>query len=273
MDQPSDHDVRCSTWEPAACAQDPEALTSGNNQAIPEPKFLASPEARWKLEPAGAADCWQRGGDMSKQVELRCRCGQVSGIVTDASPRTVNRVVCYCDDCQAFAHRLGRADLLDTKGGSDIVQVAPASLTFVQGQHLIAGLRLTPKGLFRWHTTCCNTPIGNTLTPALPFVGILVQAFETGTQKPDDVFGAPVGAILGKYAIGQPPAGSTGINLSLLVRAIGKVLGWRLRGRTRPHPFFKPNTREPVYPLTVLSAEQRDALRAFCGPHPTARAT
>jgi hypothetical protein len=185
----------------------------------------------------------------------------------------VNRVVCYCDDCQAFAHQLGRADLLDAKGGSDIVQVAPASLTFVQGQHLIAGLRLAPKGLLRCHTTCCNSPIGNTLSPAVPFVGIIAQAFETGTQKPDDVFGAPLGAVFGKCAIGQPPAGSTGMNLSLLVRAIGKVLGWRLRGRVWPHPFFKRDTREPVYPLTVLSEEQRKALRQFCGPHPTARAT
>ena len=65
---------------------------------------------------------------MSARAEFRCRCGEVRGFVADASPRTVNRVVCYCDDCQAFAHRLGRADLLDAHGGSDVVQVAPASL-------------------------------------------------------------------------------------------------------------------------------------------------
>ena len=75
-------------------------------------------------------------------AELRCSCGQVRGHVADPSPRTVNRVVCYCADCQAFAHRLGRADLLNAQGGSDIVQVAPAALTFVQGQDRITGLRL-----------------------------------------------------------------------------------------------------------------------------------
>jgi hypothetical protein len=63
------------------------------------------------------------------------------------------------------------------------------------------------------------------------------------------------------------------MNLSLLLRAIGKVLGWRLRGRVWPHPFFKHDTRQPIYPVTVLSAEQRQALRRFCGPHPTALAT
>jgi hypothetical protein len=129
----------------------------------------------------------------------------VVGVVTNASQRTANRVVCYCDDCQAFAHQLGRADLLNANGGSDIVQVAPASLTFVKGQDRIAGVRLTPKGLFRYHTTCCNTPIGNTLSPAIPFVGILAQAFDTERQHADHVFGTPVGAIFGKCAIGEPP--------------------------------------------------------------------
>lgn len=208
---------------------------------------------------------------MAMEARLSCRCGEVQGVVTNASPQKVNRVVCYCDDCQAFLHQLGRADLLDAQGGTDIVQVAPASLTFTRGRDRIAGLRLTPKGLLRWHTTCCNTPVGNTLGPAIPFVGIVAQTFDDDAQRADGVFGAPIGAILGKFAIGKAPAGSTGINLRLLLRAITKVLGWRLRGRTWPHPFFDQQTREQIYPLTVLSNEQRQALRPYCGPVPTAR--
>jgi hypothetical protein len=53
-----------------------------------------------------------------------------------------------------------------------------------------------------------------------------------------------------------------------MLRAIAKVLGWRLGGRSWPHPFFRPNTREPMFPLTVLSPERREALRQKCGPHP-----
>jgi hypothetical protein len=207
---------------------------------------------------------------MGEQIEVRCRCGEVRGVVSDPSSRTVNRVICYCDDCQAYAHQLDRADLLDDKGGSDIVQMAPAAIRFTKGQERIAGLRLTPKGLYRWYATCCNTPLGNTLTPAVPFVGIPVQSFDA--PRPDDVFGAPTGAILGKYAIGEPPAGSTGLNLALLFRAIGKVLGWRLGGKAWPHPFFARETRAPAYPLTIVPPERREALRALCGPHPTAQA-
>jgi hypothetical protein len=206
---------------------------------------------------------------MATEAKLSCRCGEVQGVVTNASPQEVNRVVCYCDDCQAFLHQLGRADLLNAQGGTDIVQLAPASLAFTRGQDRIAGLRLTPKGLLRWHTTCCNTPVGNTLTPAIPFVGIVAQNF--GAEGARSAFGAPIGAILGKYAIGTAPPGSSGISLGLLLRTIAKVLGWRLRGRAWPHPFFNRETREPAYPLTVLSSEQREALRPYCGPQPTAR--
>jgi hypothetical protein len=214
----------------------------------------------------------QLRADMSTLAELRCRCGEVRGSVTNPSRRTVNRVVCYCDDCQAFAHQLGRADLLDAGGGTDIVQLAPAALKFVQGQRRIVGLRLTSNGLFRWYASCCNTPVGNTVSPAVPFVGITAQAFDLGMHQPDDLFGKPIGAIKGEYAIGGAPAGSTGIKLSLLMRAIRMVLGWRLSGQTWPHPFFDRDTCAPIYPVSVLSRQQREALRQFCGPHPTARA-
>lgn len=206
---------------------------------------------------------------MTTRAELHCRCGEVRGFVADASPQAVNRVVCYCDDCQAFAHRIGRADLLDAHGGSDIVQVAPASLAFVQGQDRIVGLRLTPKGLFRWYASCCHTPMGNTVSPAIPFVGIVVHALDHGAQRPDDVFGQLIAAILGKYAIGNPPTASKGISLRLMLRAIRMVLGWRLRGRAWPNPFFRRDTRAPIYPVTVLSQAEREALRPLCGPHPT----
>jgi hypothetical protein len=207
---------------------------------------------------------------MIRSAELRCRCGEVRGFVANASPGTVNRVICYCDDCQAFANQLGRADLLDAHGGTDIVQVAPASLTFVHGQHRIAGLRLTPKGIFRWHTKCCNSPVGNTVHPAIPAVGIIARAFDCGEQRADDVFGKPIGAIFGKYSVGDPPVGSKGISLPLMARVIPMMLGWRLRGLAWPNPFFARDTRAPIYPLTVLLPMQREALRSLCGPHPRA---
>jgi hypothetical protein len=201
---------------------------------------------------------------MNRTIELGCRCGEVGGRLENATPDTVNRVVCYCDDCQAYVHHLGRADLLDAQGGSDIVQVAPSALDYVRGRDRIAGVRLGPKGLYRWYASCCKTPLGNTVGPGLPFVGIPVRL----VRSPDELFGPPVGAIFGKYAVGAAPPGSTGLNLRLLGRAVGKIASWKFGGRTWPHPFFDRATRAPAYPISVLSRDEREALRPLCGPRP-----
>ena len=68
---------------------------------------------------------------------LQCRCGTLKGFVDN--PSTANRAVCYCKDCQAFAHFLGRsADVLDERGGSDVVQILPKNITFTQGVESLA---------------------------------------------------------------------------------------------------------------------------------------
>jgi hypothetical protein len=206
---------------------------------------------------------------MTVDAILRCQCGEVEGRVTDASPKKSYRIVCYCSDCQAFLHYLGRSDLLDPQGGTDVVQVAPGSLAFGRGEQRIVGLRLTPDGLYRWYTSCCRTPVGNTLSPAIPFVGIVAKGF-LGTLTPDDLFGKPRGAIRGEHAIGRSPPGSTGLKLGLLAGAARLILGWRLAGATAagtwPHPFFDRATRMPSRPLTILTPSERDALRPLCGP-------
>src|SRR3954454_2044057 len=207
---------------------------------------------------------------MNASAEMRCRCGEVRAVLTNPSPRTANRITCYCDDCQGYAHQLGRADLLDIHGGTDIVQVAPASLTFLQGQDKITAVRLSPKGLYRWCARCCNTPVGNTVSPSIPFVGLVAQCFASDGQNPDQLFGRPAGAILGKYAIGEVPQKARGVNFGLIVRALRLILSWRLSGKTWPHPFFEKATRQPSYPVTVLAREQREALRPLCGPRAAA---
>lgn len=203
---------------------------------------------------------------MARDVELQCRCGQVHGWLRGASPGAANRVVCYCDDCQAYLHHLGRAELLDEHGGSDIVQVAPATLEYDRGREQIEGVRLTAKGLYRWYARCCRTPLGNTVTPTVPFVGVVVAGLMRAPA--DEVLGAPQGRVFGKYAVGEAPPGSQRPSPRLLLRMLGKMLAWKLRGRTWPHPFFDRARREPTYPVTVLPPAEREALRARCGPRP-----
>ncbi len=211
--------------------------------------------------------------DAARQsIGLSCRCGEVHGTVADASPDAANHMLCYCDDCQAALHHLRRTDLFEGHGGTDVVQVAPSSLSFNRGIDRIVGLRLTPKGLYRWYASCCNTPLGNSLGPGLPFIGLVSQTFEGGKQRADAVFGPTVAAARSNNAVGGVPAGTAAVGPRTLLRAIRLVLGWKWRGQGWPHPYFDRATPKPTRPIVVLSREQREALRPLCGPRPTATA-
>ena len=203
---------------------------------------------------------------LSETAPLSCNCKTVRGAVAQPSPNSANRVVCYCDDCQAFAHALSREDLLNPQGGTDIVQVAPARVSFSQGTDKIKAMRLSDKGLIRWYATCCNTPLGNTVGPALPFVGIVTDAFDG--RDLDAMFGTSVPGVNGKDAIGHAPNCADGLGFRFAARIALLLLTWRLKGLGWPNPFFEREDGSPRYPVETLSPEDREALRPLCGPAP-----
>ena len=199
---------------------------------------------------------------MALQVSLRCSCGRVRGIASDVSPDHGNRVICYCDDCQAFAHFLERADLLDAAGGTDIYQLATGRVLITEGAEALRCVRLSPKGLHRWYTDCCKTPVGNTASSA-PFIGMpnLFMDHETDGLSRDDALGRPVAFVQARYAIGPVPAeAQPRIKLWVFVRMIRLMLGWWVTGLGSPSPFFDPKTRLPIVTPKVLRADERAKL-------------
>ena len=188
---------------------------------------------------------------MEEGVRLRCRCGGVAGTVDAAGARAGSRVVCYCDDCQAFARRLSAAELvLDEHGGTDLVQTSPAGVVFTRGAEQLACLRLTPKGPLRWYAACCGTPIGNTgPTREIPFVGLVRACLDTGGRSPDEALGRVRARIMARHATGGRPAGENvhdGFPASHILPMLWKILGWRLRGDHRRTPFFDAASGRPV---------------------------
>jgi hypothetical protein len=201
---------------------------------------------------------------MAEQISLRCRCGDVRGIVTDVSPKSGIRVICYCDDCQAFAHFLKRPDVLDAAGGTDIFQMAPAKLMITHGTDALRCLRLTPRGMQRFYTGCCNTPIGNTMNANIPFVGV-VHSFmdhaDSGRTR-DALLGPPVAWILARFATGPlPPKAHPKAPISLILRTVRHLLLWKLTRQGRPSPFFDDRGQARVSPY-VLSDAERASLRS-----------
>jgi hypothetical protein len=190
---------------------------------------------------------------------LQCRCGTLKGYVSQ--PGSVNRAICYCRDCQAFAHFLGRPnEILDSKGGSDIVQTTPARVTLTQGVEMLACMRLTPNGLMRWYARCCNTPIGNTVANfKVSFVGLVHSCLDNGGQSLDDSFGPVRMSVNTKAAKGEVPSSSLAA-MGGILRILGMLLRARLNGTYKRTVFFSPRTGAPVATPKVLSGEEREKL-------------
>jgi hypothetical protein len=204
---------------------------------------------------------------MSRDLAIRCTCGGLQGVVHGLTPKAGNHVVCYCDDCQAFAHFLARAeDVLDAHGGTEIFQMSPANVSITAGVDRLACMRLTPRGLLRWYASCCNTPIGNTLaTNGLPFVGLIHLCF----QKPpgEGSLEAELGPIqvrgFRKFAKGDGatiPADRVALPFVIL-RFAWLMLRWKLRGDGKQSAFFESRSRQPIVSPRVLSAAERADLR------------
>jgi hypothetical protein len=188
------------------------------------------------------------------------------GVLENVSPQKGNRVVCYCDDCQAFAHYLGHADrILDAYGGSDIFQVSPARLKITAGAEHLACMRLSPKGLLRWYADCCKTPIGNTMpTRQFAFVGLVHSCFDAGAQTRDKVLGPVRGRVFRRFAGGEfriAPKQDR-IPFSMLLRVAGLIALWRIRGDHKRSPFFDRQTGEPIITPYMLTKEERQKLKA-----------
>ncbi|WP_020591382.1 DUF6151 family protein [Kiloniella laminariae] len=191
-------------------------------------------------------------------VPLSCSCGKVQGQAHKVSPVSGTRIVCYCDDCQAFARFLGReTEILDEHGGTDIYQLTPAQLEISHGVELLRSLRLTPGGLLRWYCDCCKTPVGNTFSAGLPVVG-LVHSFMGDKTRRSLNLGPVRSYVMGKYAKGTPPARPLhkGFPLRLLLRVMPRALVNRLLGRHRPTPFFTAEGQPVSEPLIVSEQKQ-----------------
>lgn len=188
-------------------------------------------------------------------LTFRCECGQVEGSLKNASPHTGNHMVCYCDDCQAYAAYLGDEDKwLDEWGGTDVFQVTPASITFLKGSDKLRCVRVKPGGIFRFYSSCCRTPIANTVSRKMPFAGIPSRIIH-GNDK-EAALGPVRCYVMGTYARGQPPTHPhPKFSLKSLVIVLGFMLKNKLKGANLPTPFFRDDGKAVVAPDPTLNPE------------------
>lgn len=180
--------------------------------------------------------------------------------------------MCFCDDCQSFAHWLGDAqNILDENGGTDIFQTTPSRVKIEEGEEQLGCMRLSPNGTPRWFAKCCRTQLANIArSPKMPFVGMswVAMDHEAHGKTRAEALGPITVRINARYAIGTPPAGSQqGASAGFIFKAALGMLKDSLGGRTKPTPFFNDAGELSVTP-EVVSMEERKALLVKCGPNP-----
>lgn len=193
-----------------------------------------------------------------KNIKVGCECGAVQGTIAESDKPKGRRLACYCQDCQTFAHYLGKGEsILDPEGGTDIYQVAPSQLTIQQGTEKLRCVRLSPKGLFRWYAECCNTPIGNTVSASIPFMGVVHNFFQTPPSL-DQTLG-PVSMFIQTKTAKNKVSGENVYETmppTLMIKTIGKLIYRSVTGQGKPNPFFNDKS-DPIVAPIILTKEQR----------------
>jgi hypothetical protein len=172
----------------------------------------------------------------------------VRGTASSVAARSGFRFVCYCTDCQKFARFLGRDDVLDSAGGTDIFQMPIGRVKLTAGTDKIRCLQYSKK-VFRWYADCCHTPIGNTAGPRFPVIGLIHSFMDHGAdgRSRDDALGAKLCRIYERSATAPlPPDAPPPLSLGFFPKRAATLLSWWWRGLARPNPFFDDRTGAPI---------------------------
>jgi hypothetical protein len=187
---------------------------------------------------------------------LQCQCGTLKGFVSPAD--MAERAVCYCKDCQAFARFLERADqVLDKQGGTEILATLPRHVHFTQGIEVLVCMSLSDRGLLRWYTSCCNTPVGNTPRDVkISYVGLIHSCLANSNPTMQDSFG-PLRMVLNTKAAKGEVKSTPISNVVSLLKIMKSVIGTRISGGYKRNPFFVEDSGMPIKQPQVLSKAER----------------
>jgi hypothetical protein len=183
------------------------------------------------------------------EIPLKCECSKVEGVIRIKSGEG-NNIVCHCDDCQRFADYLGKKDIiLNENLGTELFQITPNKLEITKGKEHLACMQLKPKGLIRWYTACCKTPVANTINGKMAFNGVFHKFMDFSS------FGEPKEAALGnvltycmsRYSKGELPSNShPKYPMGVFLRIIKMILSGFILKTNKPNQFFCEETLKPI---------------------------
>jgi hypothetical protein len=169
-----------------------------------------------------------------------------------------------CDDCQLYAHFLGSADtMLDAHGGTELSYATQSRVFLRSGVEHLQAVKLSEKGMLRFYTSCCRTPVANVPHPKMAFVGIPRPFMLHDAAARDEGLGPLFRRFQGRFGRGELPDGAhLGTPVVPWLAAMISVTWDSLTGKHLPSPFHDGSGTPVVAPQT-LTATERNALAAF----------
>lgn len=179
-------------------------------------------------------------------MKIQCDCGKFKAQLNHFPKATPGRLVCYCDDCQTYVKKIGREDILDEYGGTEVIPAYPNDFEILAGKEFLKCNKLSRKGLHRWTASCCNTPIANTM-PKFPWLGIPHNVYKNADSQALEVFGPVRSRIKGKFKTKEAPFK---ISDDLKITDALVVLPFIAKGflfkKYSASPFLKEDGKTPV---------------------------
>ena len=179
-------------------------------------------------------------------MRISCDCGTFKAELTSFPKNTPGRLVCYCKDCQDFLKKIDRTDVLDSYGGTEVIPAYPKEVKILEGQSSLKCYRLSPKGLNRWATSCCNSPILNS-RPDFPWAGIYHTAYKNHDPKALSILGDIKSRIFGRDAIdGSPHKISHKIGFRDFLVVMPFIIKGKIKKMNQPFALYKSDNSTPV---------------------------
>lgn len=183
---------------------------------------------------------------MTDPVAWTCRCGAFRASI---DPRSGTRIACHCRFCRAFVLALGRPELLDDGGGTELFQTVPGRIRIAAGNGNLDCLRIASIGPNRWYAACCDTPFCNALQkPSPPYAAVLI-----GAGSDPSAFGRMRFRAFRSQATGPvAPAGPAAVvSVALIARTVSAIA-------TGAHnPFFNADGMPIAAPRRLTGEERR----------------
>jgi hypothetical protein len=179
-------------------------------------------------------------------MTISCDCGAFEAKLTEFPNNTPGRLACYCKDCQAYLNKIGRSDVLDEFGGTEVIPAYPKDVELVKGTENLKCSRLSPNGLHRWSTTCCNSPIGNT-RPGFPWVGFYHSAYKAKDPNALNSLGDIRSRIFGRDAkAGAPFEISNKISFKAMLAVTPFIIKGKIKKMSESSPFYEADGKTPI---------------------------